>query len=142
MLGIAGQIALKSAAEGSTTVTAQFLNPLTIVGLAFYIVAALCYILALKKIPISIAFPSVAASYAVVSGIGARIVGRAPRMAAAGGHRIDRQRRVADPPALNFGLAKKTAYLGDNPIHPRVWNLWINRQAKNLKCGALGYAKA
>ena len=67
MLGIAGQIALKSAAEGSTTVTAQFLNPLTIVGLAFYVVAALCYILALKKIPVSIAFPSVAASYAVVA---------------------------------------------------------------------------
>jgi small multidrug resistance pump len=67
LLGIAGQISLKSAAEGSTTVTAQFLNPLTIVGLAFYIVAALCYILALKKIPVSIAFPSVAASYAVVA---------------------------------------------------------------------------
>jgi len=30
-------------------------------------VAALCYILALKKIPVSIAFPSVAASYAVVA---------------------------------------------------------------------------
>jgi multidrug transporter EmrE-like cation transporter len=67
LLGIAGQIALKSAAEGSATVTAQFLNPLTIVGLAVYIVAALCYILALKKIPVSIAFPSVAASYAVVA---------------------------------------------------------------------------
>ena len=67
LLGIAGQIALKSAAEGSTTVTAQFLNPLTMVGLAFYIVAALCYILALKKIPVSIAFPSVSASYALVA---------------------------------------------------------------------------
>lgn len=67
LLGIAGQIALKSAAEGSATVTAQFLNPLTIVGLAVYIVAVLCYILALKKIPVSIAFPSVAASYAVVA---------------------------------------------------------------------------
>jgi small multidrug resistance pump len=67
LLGIGGQIALKSAAEGSTTVTAQFLNPLTMVGLAVYIVAALCYILALKKIPVSIAFPSVAASYAVVA---------------------------------------------------------------------------
>ena len=67
LLGIAGQIALKSAAEGSATVTAQFLNPLTIVGLAVYIVAALCYILALKKIPVLIAFPSVAASYAVVA---------------------------------------------------------------------------
>jgi len=67
LLGIAGQIALKSAAEGSATVAAQFLHPLTIIGLAVYIMAALCYILALKKIPVSIAFPSVAASYAVVA---------------------------------------------------------------------------
>jgi drug/metabolite transporter (DMT)-like permease len=37
------------------------------IGLTVYIVAALCYILALKKIPVSIAFPSVAASYAVVA---------------------------------------------------------------------------
>ena len=67
LFGIAGQIALKSAAEQSATITAQFLSPLTIIGLAIYIVAALCYILALKKIPVSIAFPSVAASYAVVA---------------------------------------------------------------------------
>ena len=63
MLGIAGQIA----AEASATITAQFLNPLTMIGLAVYIVAALCYILALKRIPVSVAFPSVAASYAVVA---------------------------------------------------------------------------
>ena len=67
LFGIGGQIALKSAAEKSATIVAQFLNPLTIIGLAIYIVAALCYILALKKIPVSIAFPSVAASYAVVA---------------------------------------------------------------------------
>jgi small multidrug resistance pump len=67
LFGIGGQIALKSATEKSATITAQFLNPLTIIGLAIYIVAALCYILALKKIPVSIAFPSVAASYAVVA---------------------------------------------------------------------------
>jgi multidrug transporter EmrE-like cation transporter len=67
LLGTAGQIVLKSAAEVSPTVIAQFLNPLTMIGLAVYIVAALCYILAIKKIPVSIAFPSVAASYAVVA---------------------------------------------------------------------------
>jgi drug/metabolite transporter (DMT)-like permease len=48
-------------------VVAQFLNPLTIVGLALYVIAALCYVVALKKIPVSVAFPSVAASYAVVA---------------------------------------------------------------------------
>ena len=67
LLGIGGQIALKSAANGAATVVAQFLSPLTAIGLAVYVVAALCYILALKKIPVSIAFPSVAASYAVVA---------------------------------------------------------------------------
>ena len=34
LLGIAGQIALNSTANGSATVIAQFLNPLTIIGLA------------------------------------------------------------------------------------------------------------
>ena len=67
LLGIAGQIALKSGAVGSQTVAAQFLNPLTIVGFAIYVFAALCYIVALKRIPVSVAFPSVAASYAVLS---------------------------------------------------------------------------
>jgi drug/metabolite transporter (DMT)-like permease len=67
LLGIAGQIALKSGAIGSQTVAAQFLNPLTIVGFAIYVFAALCYIVALKRIPVSVAFPSVAASYAIVA---------------------------------------------------------------------------
>jgi small multidrug resistance pump len=69
LLGIAGQLALKSAAADAVTITAQFLNPLTIVGFALYIFAAICYILALRKIPVSTAFPSVAASYAVVAAL-------------------------------------------------------------------------
>ncbi|HXC91506.1 MAG TPA: EamA family transporter [Stellaceae bacterium] len=67
LLGIAGQIALKTAANGSPTLAAQFLNPMTVVGLAIYLCAALCYIVALKGIPVSLAFPSVSASYAVVA---------------------------------------------------------------------------
>jgi small multidrug resistance pump len=67
LLGIAGQIALKSAANGAATVIAQFLSPLTIIGLVVYLFSALCYIVAIKKIPISIAFPSVSASYAIVA---------------------------------------------------------------------------
>jgi small multidrug resistance pump len=70
LLGIAGQISLKLGAEGSTTVTAQFLNPLTIIGLAVYATAAPCYVLALKRIPVSIAFPSVSASYAIIAVVG------------------------------------------------------------------------
>jgi len=67
LFGVVGQIALKSGAVGSQTVLAQFANPLTIVGFAVYVLAALFYIVALKKIPVSVAFPSVAASYAVVA---------------------------------------------------------------------------
>ena len=67
ILGVAGQIALKSAALSSPTVVAQFIHPMTMIGVAIYVFAAFCYIVALKKIPISVAFPSVAASYAVVA---------------------------------------------------------------------------
>ena len=67
LFGIAGQIALKSGALGSATLGSQFVNPLTMLGLAVYALAALCYVVALKRIPVSVAFPSVAASYAVVA---------------------------------------------------------------------------
>ena len=67
LLGVVGQIALKSAALASPTIVAQFLNPLTMVGFAIYVAAAFCYIVAINKIPVSVAFPSVAASYAVVA---------------------------------------------------------------------------
>ena len=67
LLGVAGQITLKSGAVNSATVAAQFVNPLTIIGFAIYVFAAFCYIVALKKIPVSVAFPSIAASYAVVA---------------------------------------------------------------------------
>ncbi len=67
LFGIAGQIALKSGALGSSSVAAQFVNPLTIIGFGIYALAAVCYIVALKKIPVSVAFPSVAASYAIVA---------------------------------------------------------------------------
>ena len=58
---------MKSGADGSATAVAQFLNPLKMFGLGCYVVAAVCYVMALKKIPVSIAFPSVAASYAIVA---------------------------------------------------------------------------
>jgi multidrug transporter EmrE-like cation transporter len=67
LFGIAGQITLKAGAMATDTVVAQFLNPLTIVGFGIYVIAAFLYIVALKKIPVSVAFPSVAASYAVVA---------------------------------------------------------------------------
>ena len=70
LFGIAGQITLKAGAVRSPTVVAQFFDPLTIIGFAIYVLAALLYIVALKEIPVSVAFPSVAASYAVVAVLG------------------------------------------------------------------------
>lgn len=70
LFGIAGQLTLKSGALQSPTVAAQFLNPLTILGFAIYVLAALLYIVALKEIPVSVAFPSVGASYAIVAVLG------------------------------------------------------------------------
>jgi small multidrug resistance pump len=69
LLGIVGQLVLKSAATESVTITAQFMNPLTMFGFALYVFAAMCYIIALRKIPVSTAFPSVAASYVVVAAL-------------------------------------------------------------------------
>ena len=67
VLGIAGQIVLKMGSVGAATLTAQLFNPVTWAGLVIYGFAAIAYVVALHKIPVSIAFPSVAASYAVVA---------------------------------------------------------------------------
>jgi small multidrug resistance pump len=67
LLGIAGQIALKSAAAGAPGFVAQLFNPMTILGLIIYGLAAIAYIAALNRIPVSVAFPSVAASYAIIA---------------------------------------------------------------------------
>ena len=68
LIGVLGQLLLKTGADGAGDgVLAQFLNPFTIGGLAAYGVGAICYILAIKRIPVSIAFPSVALSYVLVA---------------------------------------------------------------------------
>ena len=67
LLGIGGQLLLKSGALASATLLAQFTNPLTMLGFAIYVAAAFLYIVALKGLPVSVAFPSVAASYAIVA---------------------------------------------------------------------------
>lgn len=69
LAGVAGQLLLKAGADAET-VWAQLLRPSTIVGLGFYGCGAFLYLIALRKIPVSVAFPSVAASYAVVAFLG------------------------------------------------------------------------
>jgi small multidrug resistance pump len=77
ILGVAGQIALKSGAVAATTIAAQFLHPYTIVGFGIYVLAALFYIVAIKRIPVSLAYPSVAISYIVV-GVAAHFLWNEP----------------------------------------------------------------
>ena len=67
LLGIAGQIVLKAGAVGAPSVISQLFSPLTLAGLVIYAAAAVAYVVALNKIPVSVAFPSVAASYAIVA---------------------------------------------------------------------------
>ena len=66
-IGAAGQIALKAGSAQTTNHVGQFTNPYSPLGLAFYGVAAILYMASIKKIPISLAYPSVAISYVVVS---------------------------------------------------------------------------
>lgn len=67
LVGVAGQLLLKSGAVRSAGFLAQFLDPFTILGLGVYALAAVLYIIAIKRIPVSIAFPSVALSYVLVA---------------------------------------------------------------------------
>ncbi|MBX3502683.1 MAG: EamA family transporter [Alphaproteobacteria bacterium] len=67
--GIGGQMLLKVGASADNLL-AQLLRPSTIVGLFLYGVAAFLYIIALRKLPVSVAFPSVSLSYAIVAVMG------------------------------------------------------------------------
>jgi multidrug transporter EmrE-like cation transporter len=64
--GIAGQMLLKAGASAPTLV-GQVLRPSSLCGLALYGSAAFMYMFALRKIPVSVAFPSVSLSYAIVA---------------------------------------------------------------------------
>ena len=66
LIGACGQLLLKEGAGGASF-RAQFLSPYTLVGLSAYAVAAIAYIVAIRRIPLSLAFPSVAASYVLVA---------------------------------------------------------------------------
>jgi multidrug transporter EmrE-like cation transporter len=66
---MAGQTLLKSAA-GAPDFIAQLFDQRTIVGLVLYGGAALLYIVALRRIPMSIALPCTAVSYVAAALIG------------------------------------------------------------------------
>lgn len=66
---VAGQTLLKAGA-GSSSFLAQLFDPRTIVGLGLYGGAALLYIIALRRIPMSVALPCTALSYIAAALIG------------------------------------------------------------------------
>ena len=78
---LVGQVLLKAGASGSVAASAGFMDQLfrwqTIIGLGCYGGAALLYIIALRKIPMSIALPCTAASYVVIAVIGWAVFGEA-----------------------------------------------------------------
>ena len=69
LAGIGGQILLKAGADAPDFIS-QVMRPSTLCGLALYGAAAFLYILALRKIPMSVAFPSVSVSYVLVAILG------------------------------------------------------------------------
>lgn len=72
---IIGQILLKSGATGEGSFLTQLFRPQTIIGLAVYGSAALLYIVALRKIPMSVALPFTAVSYVVAVLVGHFVFG-------------------------------------------------------------------
>ena len=69
LAGIGGQLLLKAGADAPDFVS-QVLRPSTLCGLALYGSAAFLYIVALRKIPVSVALPRVSHSYAIVAVLG------------------------------------------------------------------------
>ncbi len=69
-ISVAGQLLLKAGAVGDRGVIEQVLRWQTLVGLCCYGAASVFYILAIRRIPISVAMPMVAVSYALIAVLG------------------------------------------------------------------------
>ncbi|WP_428484014.1 DMT family transporter [Rhodopila sp.] len=66
---LVGQILLKAGASAANFLS-QLFDPRTMIGLCLYGGAALLYIVALRRIPMSVALPCTAASYVAAALIG------------------------------------------------------------------------
>ncbi|WP_114376448.1 EamA family transporter [Elioraea thermophila] len=66
IVGTAGQLLLKMGAVGPGGFLEQLFRPATLGGLVCYGLAAMLYIVALRGIPVSIAFPAAASQYVIV----------------------------------------------------------------------------
>lgn len=74
LVSLTGQVLLKTGASGAVAASGGFMDQLfrwhTIIGLGCYGGAALLYIVALRRIPMSVALPCTAISYVAVVLIG------------------------------------------------------------------------
>ena len=69
-VSLLGQVLLKTGAGGEGGFLVQLLRPTTMVGLVCYGGAALLYIVALRRIPMSVALPCTAVSYVIIALVG------------------------------------------------------------------------
>jgi multidrug transporter EmrE-like cation transporter len=83
-LGVTGQFLLKLGASAEGFVQ-QLLHPMSVVGLGAYFLSALLYMVALRKIPLSVAYPSVSASYVLVVLVSVLVLGEHVTWVQAGG---------------------------------------------------------
>jgi multidrug transporter EmrE-like cation transporter len=72
---LCGQVLLKSGAARGGDFLAQLFHWQTMLGLVLYGGAALLYIVALRRIPMSVALPCTAASYVAIAVIGHLVFG-------------------------------------------------------------------
>ena len=66
-IGAGAQISLKEGATRSTGLQSILLEPYVWTGLIAYAGAAIFYLIAIRHIPLSVAFPSVSGSYLIVA---------------------------------------------------------------------------
>lgn len=74
VIGVGGQWMLKEGA-GAPDIVQQLLAPATLAGLVLYGAATVCYMLAIRRIPITVAFPSISLSYVVILAMGVIVFG-------------------------------------------------------------------
>lgn len=67
LIGIGGQISLKTGAVKNLPFPDFLLSPSIMLGLSAYAVSAILYIMVLRTVPLSVAFPSVSVSYVAVA---------------------------------------------------------------------------
>ncbi len=69
LVGVGGQLLFKVGTTDSGSVIAQFLRPPVAGGMLLYLASMFLYVVALRQIPVSIAYPSVSLSYVLMAGL-------------------------------------------------------------------------